>query len=394
MKYTYAEHTKYLRPSAIRAAVREIRPGMISFAGGSPSPESFMPEELLEADRKILTERYGFALGYSSTEGVPELIDIVLKEMERSGIHGMTGENIIITNGSQQGLDLIARLFLDEGDVVICEDPGYVGGLNAIAAYGPQFVGVAMDEEGMLPDELDKALTSYPNAKFIYLVPTFQNPTGRCMQQPRRQEILSVAKKHQVLIIEDDPYSELFFSGEKQLPIKHYDDDFNVIYLGTFSKTFCPGMRVAWICADKKTIELCSLCKANVDLQTGTWQQLEVATVIQSVDWPAHLADIRAIYKRKRDLMMRSMEAEFPKELKYTYPEGGFFTWVTLPETVDEREVFRAGLEKQVAFVPGNAFYANSGPFNHIRLSFSTSSDEEIVEGIKRIGAILRDMCQ
>lgn len=140
-----------------------------------------MPKELLEADRKILTERYDFALGYSSTEGVPELMDIVLKEMERSGIHGMTRENIIITNGSQQGLDLIARLFLDEGDVVICEDPGYVGGLNAIAAYGPQFVGVAMDEEGMLPDELDKALTSYPNAKFIYLVPTFQNPTGRCI---------------------------------------------------------------------------------------------------------------------------------------------------------------------------------------------------------------------
>ena len=309
MKLTYSNNIKHLRESAIRAAVRQIRPGMISFAGGSPSPESFLPKELLEADTKILTERYGFALGYSSTEGVPELIDIILKEMECSGISGMTRENIIVTNGSQQGLDMIARLLLDEGDVVICEDPGYVGGLNAIAAYGPQFVGVAMDEEGMLPEELDKALTAHPNAKFIYLVPTFQNPTGRCMQQPRRQQILAVAKKHQVLIVEDDPYSELYFSGEKQLPIKHYDDTDGVIYLGTFSKTFCPGMRVAWICADTDTIRLCSLVKANVDLHTGTWQQLEVATVISSIDWPAHLAEIRAIYKRKRRVPRGTSEA-------------------------------------------------------------------------------------
>lgn len=394
MKLTYSNNIKHLRESAIRAAVRQIRPGMISFAGGSPSPESFLPKELLEADTKILTERYGFALGYSSTEGVPELIDIILKEMECSGISGMTRENIIVTNGSQQGLDMIARLLLDEGDVVICEDPGYVGGLNAIAAYGPQFVGVAMDEEGMLPEELDKALTAHPNAKFIYLVPTFQNPTGRCMQQPRRQQILAVAKKHQVLIVEDDPYSELYFSGEKQLPIKHYDDTDGVIYLGTFSKTFCPGMRVAWICADTDTIRLCSLVKANVDLHTGTWQQLEVATVISSIDWPAHLAEIRAIYKRKRDLMMHCIEQEFPKGLRYTYPEGGFFTWITLPESVDERDVFHAGLQKQVAFVPGNAFYANSGPHNHIRLSFSTSSDEEIVEGIKRLSEVLREACR
>ena len=200
--------------------------------------------------------------------------------------------------------------------------------------------------------------------------------------------------RDKVLIVEDDPYSELYFSGEKQLPIKHYDDTDGVIYLGTFSKTFCPGMRVAWICADAETIRLCSLVKANTDLHTGTWQQLEVATVISSIDWPAHLAEIRAIYKRKRDLMMNCIKQEFPKELAYTYPEGGFFTWITLPEAVDERDVFRAGLQKQVAFVPGNAFYANGGPHNHIRLSFSTSSDEEILEGIKRLGAVLREMCR
>lgn len=394
MKLKYANSTAYLRESAIRAVTKLIdRPGMISFAGGSPSPESFLVKELQKADQEILEKHADRALAYSGTEGLGELMDIIISHMAAAGMPGVKRENLIITNGSQQGLDFCARILLDPGDIVICEDPGYVGGINAIAAYGPRFVGVEMDSEGMRPDALEQALRSHPEAKFIYLVPSFQNPTGRTMGQVRRQEVLQVAKRYGVPIVEDDPYSELYYDGEKQLPIKHYDTDFDVIYLGTYSKTFCPGLRVGWICAAPEVIRKFSLVKQSSDLHTSTLAQMQLAAVIDSIDWNAHLNDIRAIYKRKRDLMMDCIEKYLPKSLTYTYPAGGFFTWIELPEGVTEEEVLEAGLEKLVAFVPGAAFYANGGPHNHIRLSFSTSSDQDIEIGIQRLGEVLRELC-
>lgn len=306
MQFQYAKKTENLRPSAIRALAHFIhQPGVISFAGGSPAPESFPVKQLIDADRKVLEQKGSEALQYSTTSGLDELREIIIDQMSAAGIYGMQLENILITNGSQQGLDYLGRLFLDEEDIVICEDPSYLGAVNAFAAYGPKMLGIPMDEEGMRADVLEQVLQQNSNrVKFIYTIPTFQNPTGRTMGQARRQQILKLAEKYQVPLVEDDPYSALYFH-KPEYPIKHYDINQSVIYLGTFSKTFCPGLRIGWIAADADVISKFELIKQSTDLHTSTLSQMELVTFIRTNDWDAHVASVREIYKKKRDIMMQ-----------------------------------------------------------------------------------------
>ncbi|MPN04550.1 2-aminoadipate transaminase [bioreactor metagenome] len=296
----------------------------------------------------------------------------------------------MITNGSQQGLDFSGKLFINEGDVVICESPSYVGALNAFRAYMPKFVEVPMDDEGMKIDDLEKALIGNPKTKFIYVVPTFQNPTGRTMSIERRKQLIQLACEYNVPIIEDNPYGELKFGDEEIPPVKHFDTAGIVIYLGTFSKTFCPGLRIGWVAASPDIVRKYVLAKQGADLQTNTMSQIELAKFIELYDFDEHVERVRNIYRNRRDAMLNAMKEEFPASIKYTYPDGGMFTWVELPKGIDAADILKKSLECKVAFVPGSSFYPNGGNENHFRLNYGTMSEDLIAEGIKRLGKVLR----
>lgn len=389
MEITFADRVGSIKPSAIRELLKLTKqPGVISFAGGWPAPESFPIEEMKQVSLKVLEEQGKSALQYSSTEGYLPLREFIAKRMKLSGVK-IEADEILITNGSQQGLDFSGKLFINPGDVVICESPSYVGALNAFRAYMPKFVEIPMDDEGMIMEDLEKALKENPKAKFIYVVPTFQNPTGKTMSLKRREKLVKLATQYKVPILEDNPYSDLRFEGEDIPPVKHFDTDGVVIYLGTFSKTFCPGLRIGWVAASPEVVRKYVLAKQGADLQANTMSQIELYKFIEMFDFDAHVEKVRDIYKKRRNAMLETMEKEFPSNVKYTYPQGGMFTWVELPEGIDAADIFKKSLESKVAFVPGSSFYPNGGNENHFRLNYGTMSEDLIIEGIKRLGKVL-----
>lgn len=389
MEITFADRVGSIKPSAIRELLKLTKqPGVISFAGGWPAPESFPIEEMKQVSLKVLEEQGKSALQYSSTEGYLPLREFIAKRMKLSGVK-IEVDEILITNGSQQGLDFSGKLFINPGDVVICESPSYVGALNAFRAYMPKFVEIPMDDEGMIMEDLEKALKENPKAKFIYVVPTFQNPTGKTMSLKRREKLVKLATQYKVPILEDNPYSDLRFEGEDIPPVKHFDTDGVVIYLGTFSKTFCPGLRIGWVAASPEIVRKYVLAKQGADLQANTMSQIELYKFIEMFDFDAHVEKVRDIYKKRRNAMLETMEKEFPSNVKYTYPQGGMFTWVELPEGIDAADIFKKSLESKVAFVPGSSFYPNGGNENHFRLNYGTMSEDLIIEGIKRLGKVL-----
>lgn len=389
MEITFADRVDSIKPSAIRELLKLTKqPGVISFAGGWPAPESFPIEEMKQVSLKVLEEQGKSALQYSSTEGYLPLREFIAKRMKLSGVK-IEADEILITNGSQQGLDFSGKLFINPGDVVICESPSYVGALNAFRAYMPKFVEIPMDDEGMIMEDLEKALKENPKAKFIYVVPTFQNPTGKTMSLKRREKLVKLATQYKVPILEDNPYSDLRFEGEDIPPVKHFDTDGVVIYLGTFSKTFCPGLRIGWVAASPEVVRKYVLAKQGADLQANTMSQIELYKFIEMFDFDAHVEKVRDIYKKRRNAMLETMEKEFPSNVKYTYPQGGMFTWVELPEGIDAADIFKKSLESKVAFVPGSSFYPNGGNENHFRLNYGTMSEDLIIEGIKRLGKVL-----
>ena len=394
MEHKYSKRADYLVPSAIRELTAfASNPGVTSFGGGSPDPASFPIEEIRVATDKVLREHGKVALQYNTTEGINDLRDIIIEQMAEAGVPGLKRENILVTNGSQQVLDFLGRLYIDDGDLVCVENPSYQGAINAFAAFGAKYITIDTDEEGMRADLLDKALSEHDNVKFIYTVPTYQNPTGRVMSQKRRQEILAVAVKHGIPLVEDDPYSALYFEGERELPIKHYDKDGTVIYLGTFSKTFCAGLRIGWVVADPGPIRKFTIIKQSTDLHTSALSQMVLAEFIHSNDWEAHVAFVRDLYRRKRDLLMARIKECFPSNVSCTYPHGGLFAWCDLPENVNAEEVLKVAKEKNLCFLPGTSFYANGGHYNHIRLSYGTCTEQQIHDGIKLMGDILKEFC-
>lgn len=392
MDIRYADRVGSIKPSAIRELLKLTQqPGVISFAGGNPAPESFPIEQLKQISAKVLDEQGKSALQYSTTEGYKPLREFIAERMNNMGID-IDADGILITNGSQQGLDFSGKLFLNEGDVVICESPSYIGALNSFRAYMPKFVEIPMDDDGMKMDELEKALKDNPNVKFIYTVPTFQNPTARTMSPERREKLVQLALEYKIPVLEDNPYGDLIYEGKRIMPIKHFDAEGIVIYLGTFSKTFCPGLRIGWVAASPEILRKYVLAKQGTDLHTNTMSQMELAKFVETFDFEAHVEMVRNIYKSKRDTMINAIREEFPEYIKYTYPEGGMFTWVDLPEGIDAAEVLKKSLEYKVAFVPGSPFYPNGGHENHFRLNFGTMPEELIIEGIRRLGKVLRDI--
>ncbi|MFZ5968264.1 MAG: PLP-dependent aminotransferase family protein [Bacillota bacterium] len=389
MAIKFAKRMDGIKASEIRELLKlTTRPEIISFAGGLPAPELFPVEEMKKITLKVLEEGGEQALQYSTTEGYTPLREKIAKRMEICGIQA-AADDILITSGSQQGLDFSGKIFLNPDDVVVCESPSYLGAINAFKAYECKFVEVPTDDKGMIMEELEKVLANTPNIKMIYVIPDFQNPTGRTWTVDRRKRLLELATQYDLPIIEDNPYGELRFEGEIPPSIKSFDTDGRVIFLGTFSKTFCPGLRLGWVCASPEILNKYILVKQGADLQSSTISQRELSTFLDTFNLDEHVAKIKDVYRHRRNLMLSTMKEYFPPEVKYTYPEGGLFTWVVLPEYINTRELMVKALEKNVAFVPGGSFFPNGGNENTFRLNYSNMPEEKIVEGIKRLGEVI-----
>jgi len=386
MEFKYARRMEYLQASEIREILKVTeRPDIISFAGGLPAPELFPVEEILNVNRMVLEEQGSRALQYTTTEGYPPLRKWIAERMNSRQGTSLDCDNILLTHGSQQALDLSGKVFLDEDDVVLCESPTYLAAISAFRAYGCKFVEVPTDNEGMLPDELERILAGTRRVKLIYVIPDFQNPTGRTWSLERRRCLAQAAMRHQVMVLEDNPYGELRFEGEALPSVKSFDEIGCVLCLGTFSKTFCPGYRIGWIAGDKKAIEKYVLVKQGADLQCNTIAQLEIAKYLELYDIDEHIGRIREVYRRRRDVTVKTMEEEFGPDIEFTRPQGGLFAWIELPEHINSRDVLLKSLEKKVAFVPGGSFFPNGGRENTLRINFSNMPEERIVEGLQTL---------
>jgi len=394
MTARFAHRLDGMKASEIRELLKITqRPEVISFAGGLPAPELFPVEDLKVVMAEVLDREGPRALQYSTTEGHPGLREAIARRMNSRLGTAVEASGILVTSGSQQGLDLTGKLFLDEDDEVLCESPTYIGAINAFRAYQPRFVEVATDDDGMVPEDLERRAAGARRAKFVYVIPSFQNPTGRTWSVERRRALLDVAGRHGLVVIEDDPYGRLCYEGETPPTLAAMTRDVPVVYLGTFSKIFCPGMRIGWLVAPREIHEKYVLAKQGLDLNTSTLGQYQLLAYLERFDLDAAIARIRDLYRRRRDVMLRALESEFPPGVSWTHPRGGLFLWVTLPANVSARDALARALEQDVAFVPGGSFFPNGGHENTLRLNFSNMPEVRIAEGIRRLAVVLRELC-
>ena len=387
----YAKRMEQLTNSDIGELLKLIaQPDIISFAGGLPAAELFPVEQLRQACNHVMDEVGRVACQYSATEGLPALREKIAQRMKEKNNIETDAEHILITSGSQQGLDFSGRVFLDKGDVVLMESPSYLGAINAFKACEPTFLEVPTDDDGMVMEELEKILQTTENVKMIYVIPDFQNPTGRTWSLERRQKFMEIINRYEIPVIEDNPYGELRFENEDMPALKSLDTKGLVVFLGTFSKILMPGYRLGWVCASDEILSMYNFIKQGADLQTPTVTQLEVNAYIDLFDLDAHVDKIRELYRHRRDVMMQAMEEYFPKEAKFTHPDGGLFTWVELPDYINTRDMALQCLQKKVAYVPGGSFFPNGGQENCFRMNYSCMPDEKIVEGVKAIAEVIR----
>jgi len=366
-------------------------PDMISFAGGAPAPELYALDAFRAASDKAFQVHDRAIMAYDGAYGVSALREFIASRwMTRTGVH-VTADDILILSGSQQGIDYAARLYLDEGDTVIVEHPSYLGALNTFSALRAKYVSVATDAEGMRMDALEGALIAHPEAKLIYTVPDFQNPTGITLAADRRLRMVELAEQYDVMIIEDSPYFEIRFEGEFIPSIKSYDKSDRVIYLGSFSKTLCPGIRLGWVVASKAVIERYRVLKEATDFQAGTVAQYQAATFLADFDLDQHLVTSRNVYRGRRDAAFAAIEQTFPDDVSFTRPEGGYFIWVEAPGINATEMVVYAMNEIGVAYVPGESFYASEPRLDTLRLSYSQMTEDKIGEGIGRLGRLLKE---
>ena len=392
MEYRISDKLASLKPSAIREIFKSLtNPEIIAFAAGNPAAESFPTEFIQQKAAQILREKPVTALQYSITEGYPELRTAVKKRLsEAFGIDGGDDE-VIITSGGQQGLELVCKVMCNEGDVVIAEDPSFIGALNGFRSNGAKVVGVEMESDGMNVGKLEKALRDNPKAKLIYIIPTFHNPMGITTSEEKRREIYRLAKKYGVIILEDNPYGELRFGGKNVPTIKSMDTDGIVAYCGSYSKVLSSGMRIGFLCAPKEIISKAVVAKQVEDVHTNILCQMICESFVTSEFYLPHLEKIRELYRRKCGLMLDSIKNCFPENVEYTSPEGGLFVWCTLPPAAELGEFVASALNEKVAVVPGTAFNCDvDAPSRSFRLNYSTPSDEQIVRGTEILGKILR----
>lgn len=395
----FAQRTQRMGSSAIRELLKLTeKPDIISFGGGMPAPEVFPIDEFRAACERVLIDNGPLSLQYSSTEGYMPLRELIARHTARYGIE-VTPDNILITSGSQQALDLLGKILINPGDRILVESPTYLGALQAWNAYGAEYVTVPMDEDGMITDELEEALRSGP--KFIYVLPNFQNPTGSTLAMERRMKLIELADRYGVPIVEDDPYGQLRYEGEHLPSVVSLDGQFrdncqicyrgNVIYLSTFSKILAPGLRLAWVIAPPEVIRKLVQAKQGGDLHTATFNQLVAYEISRGGFIDRHIKVIRECYGERRNVMLAAMDGYFPPEVDWTHPQGGLFLWGTLPEYLNSADVLKTAIEQKVAFVPGYSFFPCGGGHNTMRINFSNATPEKIREGVARLGAVLAD---
>lgn len=400
-EHRYSLRAKKMKGSAIRELLKmTARPDIISFGGGLLAPDIFPVEELRAASNRIFDDPKltRIALQYGTTEGYLPLRELIAEMSSTDGVC-VSPANIMITTGSQQALDLLGKVFINEGDHILTESPTYLGALQAWNAYGSQYITVSSDEDGMVTEDLDAALRLGP--KFMYVLPNFQNPTGVTLSMERRHKIIELAQKYGVPIVEDDPYGQLRFEGEFMPSLMALDaqshpdagcNSSNVIFLSTFSKILTPGLRLAWVIAPEQVILKMAQAKQGMDLHTSTFNQVLSHEVAKGPFLNQHIARICEVYKHRRNVMLDSLAEHMPAGVKWTEPKGGLFLWVTLPEGFVASEVFKHAVEEKVAFVPGDSFHPNGGGTNTMRLNFSCEKPEVINEGIARLGKVMRKL--
>lgn len=392
MSNPFAKRVDLLKASEVREMLKIAeQPGVISFAGGLPAPELFPVEEMKEVTTAVLTEAGSAALQYSKTEGFAPLRERIAARMNRKFKTDVAADDILITSGSQQVLDLAGKIFLDKDDVVLCESPTYLAAISAFRSYEPRFVEIPTDDQGMRMDELEKILANTPKVKLIYVIPDFQNPTGRTWPIERRKKFMEIVTKYEIPVIEDNPYGELRFEGEIAPSLKAFDPKGMVLFAGTFSKVFCPGLRVGWVVAKNEFLEKLIQVKQSADLHTSSLSQRIIAKYMEMYDFEANLERIVELYRGRRNVMIGAMKKYFPEQVKFTEPEGGLFTWAILPENMNANELLQKCIEHNVVFVPGDSFFPNGGASNRMRLNYSNMPDEKIVEGIQRLAAAIRE---
>jgi 2-aminoadipate transaminase len=402
-KHRYAQRTQRMGRSVIRELLKYTQqPDIISFAGGLPAPELFPIAETQEAACRVLADGGVEALQYGPTEGFVPLRQFIVDRMARYGIRAKT-ENVVMTNGSQQALDLIGKLLVNPGDRILVEEPTYLGALQAWNAYQAEYASVPSDDDGLRTELLEAVLRMGP--KFMYVLPNFQNPGGTTLPLERRLEVVRLSNKYGIPVVEDDPYGALRFEGDHLPPLVALDADFqtnagsdgrgymagNVIYLGTFSKTLAPGLRLGWVVAPVEIIDQLVMAKQGVDLHTATFNQMLAWELVKGGFMDEHVRVIRRVYGERRDVMLAALDRYFPEGCSWTRPEGGLFLWARVPEWVDTAELLKEAVQFRVAYVPGFAFYPEPGRGrNTMRLNFSNAQPAQIEEGIRRLGDLLK----
>lgn len=400
MNYPFSDKIANLKPSAIREILKAPSDAeTISFAAGNPAPESFPVEDLARLAADIFRTQSTVALQYGVTEGYAPLREVVAKRQKevfgigKSIADGDTfNDTTIIVSGGQQGIELACKVFCNEGDVVICENPSFIGALNAFRSCGAKTVGVPLCPDGIDTDALEETIKRTPRAKLLYLIPTFQNPAGLTASLEKRIKVYEIAKKYGIMIFEDNPYGELRFAGEEIPTIKSMDTEGLVIYGSTFSKILSAGMRVGFVVAPEEVASKMVVAKQSEDVHTNLFFQMLCYKFITECDLPAHIQKIRDIYRHKCGLMIRGLEAGMPASVSFTRPEGGLFIWVTLPEEVDMNAFLKATIAAKLRVVPGVTFNCDTeAPSHSFRLNYSTPSDQQIVDGIDKLCRVVRD---
>ncbi|MCF7859500.1 MAG: PLP-dependent aminotransferase family protein [Candidatus Cloacimonetes bacterium] len=383
-----------MKKSAIRELLKLTNdPEIISFAGGLPAPETFPKQELIGIVKEVIEEQGNQALQYGSTEGDTRLRELIAENYNQEGFN-ITKDNILITTASQQGLDLLAKVFINRGDKVLVGLPSYLGGLGAFNAYGAEMIGIKFDEHGMRADKLEEKLQELKEKgekpKFIYIIPDFQNPAGVTIPEQRRREIIDLARKYDVLLIEDSPYKQIRFEGEDQESFYSMDGDGQVINLGTFSKIFVPGFRIGWVIAHPDILDKFIMAKQSTDLCTSPFVQKIAAKYIEKGYFAKNLKATIQNYKEKKEVMMKAFETYLPEGVTWTRPEGGLFLFVTLPEYMDADKLFLKAIEKKVAFVVGSVFHCDGSGKNTMRINFSYVDKDKNLEGVKRLAEVIK----
>jgi 2-aminoadipate transaminase len=398
--FLYANRVKGMKTAATRDLMATLsRPGIISLAGGFPDTRAFGEEAFREISRNIAGDA-AQALQYGPTSGLEAIKDVIVDVMAAEGTPARQ-EDVFITTGAQQGLDLIAKVFLDEGDAILCEGPTYAGALNAFAAYRPRIAHVPMDRAGMIPiaarETLKKARKQGLHVKFIYTVPNFQNPAGVTLIRERRHELLEIAREFDLIIVEDNPYGMLRFEGEPLPTLAALEQEQEgylvdrVVYLGTFSKIFAPGVRLGWVHAQPGILHKINIGKQGADLCSSNLSQMMISSYFQNADWRAYVKRLTTMYKDRRDAMLDALAEFMPKEVHWTHPEGGLFVWATLPSYLDATAMLPRAIARNVAYVPGEGFYAGGSGKNHMRLNFSFVEPERIRRGIELLSEVIRE---